>query len=72
MFADVAVQADDHEKILRNRQMARQRHDVVVRFLAAVALTPAEETKIGEQMGLLRSAPVELGEDFGFPGETIM
>jgi len=61
-FAQIALETDDRERALRNRQNARKGYDTALHFLATINVAPDERTQIEERLDPLKEKLLELGE----------
>jgi hypothetical protein len=63
VFADIAAQAEDGEKKLRNAQKARRAYETLVHFTGHLRLTGDERREMQEKISKLRRQLISLGEE---------
>jgi hypothetical protein len=62
-MSKVALEADQQDKVDRNRANARKAYDTALRFLATASLTNDEAQELKTKLAQLKSALRRLGEE---------
>jgi hypothetical protein len=63
-FAQIALQTQDRQKAIHNRQNARKAYDAVLRYMGSASLSRFDRENMMRKLSSLKSALLSLGESF--------